>query len=69
MNVTVENLAPCKKLVRIELDAPAVDAAFADMTKEYVPGVLGAPGRSREALVVLAPPSARVVPQSAITAC
>lgn len=35
MNVTVENLAPCKKLVRIELDAPAVDAAFAAMEKNF----------------------------------
>jgi len=35
MNVTVENLAPCKKLVRVELDAPAVDAAFAAMEKDF----------------------------------
>lgn len=35
MNVTVENLAPCKKLVRVELDAPAVDAAFAAMEKNF----------------------------------
>jgi len=35
MNVTVENLAPCKKLVRIELDVPAVDAAFAAMEKDF----------------------------------
>ena len=35
MNVTVENLAPCKKLVRVELDATAVDAAFAAITKDY----------------------------------
>ena len=35
VNVTVENLAPCKKLVRVELDAAAVDAAFAAITKEY----------------------------------
>lgn len=35
MNVTVENLAPCKKLVRVELDIPAVDAAFAAMEKDF----------------------------------
>ena len=35
MNVTVENLAPCKKLVRVELDAAAVDAAFDAITKDY----------------------------------
>ncbi len=35
MNVSVENLAPCKKLVRVELDAAAVDAAFAAITKDY----------------------------------
>ena len=35
MNVTVENLAPCKKLVRVELDATAVDAAFAAAEKDF----------------------------------
>ena len=35
MNVTVENLAPCKKLLRVELDAKAVDEAFEAMTKEF----------------------------------
>ena len=35
MNVTVENLAPCKKLVRIELDATAVDTVFATMEKSF----------------------------------
>jgi len=35
MNVTVENLAPCKKLVRIELDVPAVDAAFTATEKDF----------------------------------
>ena len=34
MNVTVENLAPCKKLVRVELDVAAVDAAFDAITKD-----------------------------------
>ena len=35
MNITVENLAPCKKLLRVELDAQAVDAAFDTVTKDY----------------------------------
>jgi trigger factor len=35
VNVTVETLAPCKKLLRIEVDAPAVDAAFETVTKDY----------------------------------
>ena len=34
MNVTVESLAPCKKLVRVELDAAAVEAVFDRVTKE-----------------------------------
>ena len=36
MNVTVENLAPCKKLVRFEVDATVVDEAFATVTKEFL---------------------------------
>ncbi|MBI3876336.1 MAG: trigger factor [Verrucomicrobia bacterium] len=35
MNVTVENLGPCKKLLRVELDIAAVDAAFDSVTKEF----------------------------------
>ena len=35
VNVTVENLAPCKKLVRVELDAAAVEAVFAAITKDF----------------------------------
>lgn len=35
MNVTVENLAPCKKLVRVELAVTAVDEAFAAITKDF----------------------------------
>ena len=35
MNVTVENLASCRKVVRIEVDAQAVDAMFASITKEF----------------------------------
>lgn len=34
MNVTVETLAACRRLVRIEVDAQAVDAALAEATKE-----------------------------------
>jgi len=34
VNVSVENLAPCKKLVRVELDAAAVNAAFDAITKD-----------------------------------
>jgi trigger factor len=35
VNVSVENLAPCKKLVRVELDATAVNTAFDAVTKDY----------------------------------
>ena len=35
MNVTVENLAPCKKLVRVEVDAKAVEEAFDSITKDF----------------------------------
>lgn len=35
MSVTIENLGPCKKLLRFDIEAPAVDAAFADVAKEY----------------------------------
>ena len=35
VNVTVENLAPCKKLVRVEVELKEVDAAFDKTTKEY----------------------------------
>jgi len=34
VNVSVENLAPCKKLVRVELDAAAVNTAFDAITKD-----------------------------------
>ena len=54
MNVTVENLAPCKKLVRIEVEAAKVDAAFEDMLKNYqrqarLPGFR--PGKAPKAMV------------------
>jgi trigger factor len=35
VNVTVENLAPCRKLLRVEVDAKAVDEAFDATTKEF----------------------------------
>ncbi len=35
MNVTVENLAPCKKLVRVEVEAEKVDEAINSVTKEF----------------------------------
>jgi trigger factor len=35
VNITVENLAPCKKLLRVELDGKAVEDAFDVMTKNY----------------------------------
>lgn len=35
MNVTVENLGPCKKLLRIDLDAAAVTTVFDAVTKDY----------------------------------
>ncbi len=35
MNVTVETLAPCKKLLRIEVDSQAVDKAFDETTAGY----------------------------------
>lgn len=54
MNVTVENLAPCKKLVRFEVDAKAVDEAFGTITKDFMkhakmPGFR--PGKAPEAMV------------------
>jgi len=35
VNVSVETLAPCKKLVRVELDVAAVDSAFDAITKDF----------------------------------
>ena len=35
MNITVENLAPCRKLLRVESDAKAVDETFDAITKDY----------------------------------
>jgi trigger factor len=36
VNVSVENVGPCKKLLRVELDAAAVDAEFETVTKEFI---------------------------------
>ncbi len=36
MNITVENLAPCKKLVRFEVDAPAVKEGYEAVLKDFV---------------------------------
>ena len=55
MNVTVENLAPCKKLVRFEVDAQAVDEAFASVTKDFVKQAKMSgfrPGKAPEAMVI-----------------
>jgi trigger factor len=35
VNITVENLAPCRKLLRVEVDAKAVDETFDAITKNY----------------------------------
>ncbi len=35
MNVTIENLAPCKKLLRVEIDTKVVDEAFDTMIKDF----------------------------------
>src|SRR4029453_3438659 len=36
VNVTVENLAPCKRLVRIEFDAKEADAGFEEVTNDFL---------------------------------
>ena len=35
MNVTVEKLAPCKSLLRVEIEAPKVDETFEAVTKNF----------------------------------
>jgi len=35
VNVTVENLAPCKKLVRVEVESQKVDETFDSITKDF----------------------------------
>lgn len=55
MNVTVENLAPCKKLVRFEVEAAKVDEVFESVTNDYrkqanLPGFR--PGKAPREMVV-----------------
>jgi trigger factor len=57
VNVTVENLAPCKKLMRVEVESQAVDATFEEITKQFqrqvrLPGFR--PGKAPRHLVVKA---------------
>src|SRR6185436_20922130 len=54
VNVTVEDLGPCKKLVRFEIDQPVVEEAFVNAKKEFVkhanfPGFR--PGKAPEHMV------------------
>ncbi len=35
MSVTVENLGPCKKMLRFDIEATAVDNAFAEIAKDF----------------------------------
>lgn len=39
MNVTIENLAPCRKLLKVDVEAKAVDEAYDAVTTEYQRGV------------------------------
>jgi trigger factor len=55
VNVSVENLAPCKKLLRVELDAKSVDEIFDTITKDFqkeaaLPGFR--PGKAPRDMVV-----------------
>jgi trigger factor len=55
VNITVENLAPCKKLVRVEVDAKSVDEIFDAITKDFqkqaaLPGFR--PGKAPRAMVL-----------------
>src|SRR4029077_12208370 len=54
-NVTVENLAPCKKLVRVEVEAQKVDETLDSVTKQFqreanLPGFR--PGKAPRDMVV-----------------
>jgi trigger factor len=55
VNVTVETLAPCKKLMRVEVDTQKVDETFESVTKDYqrvaaLPGFR--PGKAPKDMVV-----------------
>jgi trigger factor len=55
VNISVENLAPCKKLMRVEVEAKAVDDVFDSVTKEFqkqasLPGFR--PGKAPREMVV-----------------
>jgi trigger factor len=55
VNITVENLAPCKKLMRVEVEAKAVDEVFDAITKDFqkqaaLPGFR--PGKAPRDMVV-----------------
>jgi trigger factor len=55
VNITVENLAPCKKLLRVEVDVKTVDEAFDAITKDFqkqasLPGFR--PGKAPRSLVL-----------------
>jgi trigger factor len=55
LNVTVESLAPCKKLLRIEVGVEDVDAAFKEVTSQFckqasLPGFR--PGKAPRAVVL-----------------
>jgi trigger factor len=55
VNVTVENLAPCKKLVRVEVEAQKVDETLDSVTKQFqreanLPGFR--PGKAPREMVV-----------------
>src|SRR5438132_4784995 len=57
VNVSVENLGPCKKLLRVEVEAPAVDAALEEIMQDFqkqvrLPGFR--PGKAPRHLVVKA---------------
>ncbi|HVU09566.1 MAG TPA: trigger factor [Verrucomicrobiae bacterium] len=55
MNISIENLAPCKKLLRVDVDAKTVDETFDAVTKDFqkqaaLPGFR--PGKAPRDLVV-----------------
>jgi trigger factor len=55
VNISVENLAPCKKLLRVEVDAKTVDDTFESVAKDFqkqaaLPGFR--PGKAPRALIL-----------------